>query len=803
MLALLSVRGVAACRCLIALALSLLLGATHSPLAAQYCLDLPAGYGGGDLPRALAAGDLNGDGDLDLVVGSSSVSVLYADGLGGFGVPRSFATEWTADALALGDLDLDGDLDVLASRLGATLQQMVLSNDGGELLESLLSDPGSRHSSIGDFNGDGLPDFAANVALDHEIAVFLGNGAGAFTRTKGIFTFDVWQMESADLNGDNRLDLVTIAGSGSAIEVVVHLGDGLGGLAPSVAFPATLGGLALVDMNGDGVRDLVYGQAVVRLGDGAGGFGPVVATHAGGVSALQVDDYDGDGHLDVAVADDAAPVVTVLRGNGTGQLLAGVPVGPLGSGGAGIYRLVSGDFDGSGTPDLAHLSRNTGRLTLLNNPGLGAALLPDATHDLLSNRVTHFVTGDWNGDGVVDLAAGTGGNTGGTGYGVAVALGDGNGSWQSLVVLPTTGAVVGLAARDADGDANLDLLIAVQGTGVVLGVASGTGTFALADVWALPTINSLATLDADGDGDVDLLGTDTSGVSLGLGTGAGQFVATPLIAVAGAALVRVGDFDSDGNADLFYRSWDGSQARFWLHAGTATAVFQTGVSWPAELGSAVRIADLNEDGRDDIVVQPVAGAGYWRAGAVTGGVTAEQPLPGVGTSLSVVDIDNDGHLDLLVDDSVFRGDGTGAFVPGVPLGWNELIAEVISADLDGDGLPDLIGRSTTRPTLFVGLRGVGPCETLLLRGACNGDASVDVADAVWLFRSLFDANFPLGCPEACDVNQDDLVDMADGVQLLQFLFGVGVTMSPAPIHATCEPAQSIVLPPCALSPACP
>ncbi|MEM7165040.1 MAG: VCBS repeat-containing protein [Planctomycetota bacterium] len=766
------------------------------PVQAQ-CVDRATSYGGGDLPRAFAAADVTGDGNVDLVMGSSGVSVLAGDGSGGFEVPRSYATSWTADALSFGDLDLNGTLDILPSRLGATVSQMLLLNGSQGLVETLLPDPGSRRSVVGDFNNDGLPDFAANVALDHEIAVFLGDGIGGFARQKGLFTFDVWEMVAADFDANGHLDVATIAGSGNAIELVVHLGDGLGGLSVHASYAATTGGLATVDIDGNGTLDLISGRAAVRLGTGTGTFGAVVWQHAGGVSAFEVADFDGDGDFDVAVADDAGPVVTMLFGNGAGVLAPAVPI-VLGVGSAGIHRLAAADFDGNGTVDLAHLSRHESRLTILSNSG-AAVFATLSSRLLLSNRLTHLATEDFDGDGSTDLVCGLGGNTGGTTYGLALALGDGAGGWSRLEVTETFGSVSGLATGDFDGDGATDVVAATSGAGVRLFTGDGTGNLTPAPAGLIaPPVRSLVALDLDADGDRDVVVAQPMLLHTLINDGFGGFTSVAIAAGQGYLSLVVGDFDGNGQEDVAHLEWDGTQTIVVARAGDGLGGFLAPVSVAGAAGSTLRVADLNEDGRDDLVVQPIGMATYWHAGDMTNLLGTAQLLPSAGNTLSVVDVDDDGHVDLLVDANVHVGDGMGNFTPAPMLTWATAMAEVQAEDLNGDGVDDLVARAMFRPEFTVALR--GPCPAEFVRGACNADAFVDVSDAVWLLHSLFDPSFQLNCPEACDVNDDEVLDMSDGVQLLQLLFGLATLPAPFP---DCGLATSMVFPSCTPSAMCP
>jgi hypothetical protein len=287
-------------------------------------------------PHLSAVGDLNADGRPDLVAtshDSHGVFVWLADGKGGFApAPRSPFQALSGGrphnhGLALGDVDGDGDLDVLTADDTAHAVAVLL-NDGRA---GFLAAPGSPFGvgrepypfALGDVNKDGRLDVVTPNVGGASISVLLGDGRAGFKpapRTPIAVTRRPYHVALGDLDGDGTVDAVTSHDDGSLATAL--LGDGRGGFRAAPGSPFDVGRrpwkAVLRDLDGDGRPDLVLGAegaVVVTLGDGRGGFQPLPGSPfaAGrGSWSVAVGDFDADGRGDIATADVEAGTLTVL-----------------------------------------------------------------------------------------------------------------------------------------------------------------------------------------------------------------------------------------------------------------------------------------------------------------------------------------------------------------------------------------------------------------------------------------------------------------------------------------------------------
>ena len=309
-------------------------------------------------------------------------------------------------------------------------------------------------AAVGDFNRDGRLDFAI---AGEGLQVFIGNGDGAFQPPASyLIGTGAFYVTAADLNHDGNLDLAVTDLNG--LFVLLGNGDGTFQAPTSVATPCGAYRVNTGDFNGDHKLDLLvtYNDgncpyASIFLGNGDGTFQepPINTTPSYSPAATGIGDFNGDGKLDLAVAEQFGSIsqVEILLGDGNGTFSSGATY-PVGS---EPLSVVVADFRGDGKLDLAVSSLSGGTIVLLGNgdgtfrPGEGFITL-DADW---------IISADFNGDGKPDLAVASQSSP----AGVNVILGNGDGTFQSPTFYPAGENDRYVASGDFNGDRKIDLLV--------------------------------------------------------------------------------------------------------------------------------------------------------------------------------------------------------------------------------------------------------------------------------------------------------------------------------------------------------
>lgn len=330
-----------------------------------------------------------------------------------------------------------------------------------------------------------------------------------------------------------------------------------------------------------------------------------------------------------------------------------------------------------------------------------------------------IVTGDFNGDGKLDLAVVNQGDGTTTNPGnVSILLGKGDGTFQAAVNYPAGQSPNSIAVGDFNGDGKLDLAVANQGIAlqaidgsVSILLGKGDGTFqAAVDYTAGKIPSSIAVGDFNGDGKPDLAVVNA----------ANSQTATPI----------------DGNLSILLGIGDGT--------------FQPAVDYqPCPSPASVLLADLNHDGNLDVIALDQSTAGMSGVLLGNGDGTFQLPLPfsAGGTGGFVLgDFNRDGNLDLVLHTNILLGNGDGTFQPAVALGLNFRSNVAVSADFNRDGKLDLVGSVVN--TLLVPPYNL-PVSFILLG---RGDGTFVSAPS----------NFPSGVipKTSADFNGDHLPDLA-------------------------------------------
>jgi hypothetical protein len=583
----------------------------------------------GNFHSGLAAGDLNGDGNPDLVATSATgfVSVWYAPGAFGIwmngGDYPTFAQN--ADWVELADLNGDGRLDAAVTDDAPYDRVSILLGTGAGGSSAFGSTStysvgsGPNTCTVSDVNADGRPDLLVaswNVAPFHgSLTVLTNQGFGSFsvavTHPFGLQEDEPFSVAAGDVTGDGRVDAVVANGTFGTVSVLTGNGNGTFGAKRSVGVGSAARGIALADVNGDGRPDVATSNlnantVQVLLNGPSGTFsGPIFRAGNDTPDSYNVDDrlvaslasadFNGDGHRDLVTVHRAAGTVSVMLGAGNGTYGAPVDIP------AGNYpqAVAAADFDHDGMMDLAVACAGNGTVSVLLGKGDGT--FKGKTSYGAGAGTADVVVADVNADGRPDLVtANAADNT------ISVLLkNNGGGGFKDRINVPAGTDPRSVALGDLNGDGRLDAVVAdSSGGGFSVLFGSGDGHFTYqfsANGGFGATSAALGDLDRDGALDLALSDTGNNLLRIFRGNGAGNFF-FGTITVPMSEPRRVGIADLDGNG--------------WLEVIVGARLGQTYLIYPFEPvpprgflrawavgaeGGAVLALDANEDGATDLV----------------------------------------------------------------------------------------------------------------------------------------------------------------------------------------------------------
>ncbi len=653
----------------------------------------------GEYTRPQVLGDFNEDGVLDLlsywIEGNPGKKAIHlGNGDGTFEeTDRHYACDEYFNMSRLGDMDNDGHLDIVGMYHHDSTGYISINyghGDGtflGRTLYFAVEDDyygyhsGTSHSvtslALGDFDGDGNQDvaFLDSYFIDYgyyfaieaaNTEILLGNGDRTFSdpvdlSVNGQDFVEPHHIFSADLNGDQRPELIRSYEYGMKLLIQVNNGDGTFTAGQDIEAAADVTTVSCRDVNGDGWSDLVaVGTGVsVHLGNGSGGFidhrryPSCQGGYSGGLT-----DLDENGSADILT----------MAWEGYGSILFAREDGRLGaartveSGTDQPQDLACGDFNEDGHPDLAVTThswwysgyyeswQHDPGLVVLTGDGSGGftRTLTLEVEPVLSD----LISVDLNHDGHLDLVA----NSLYYDPGYSVLLGRGDGTFEDPV--PYSGDGREMVTADFNGDGHPDLAM-TSGASLLVMPGNGDGTFGTAE--SIPVGRNpehLCTADFNNDGAPDLA---TSDRAIAINNGDGTF-ADPLHIGSGWSYdysITAAHLNGDEFLDLavLKRNTDSSyQAEVHFLTGTGDGTFVIGPihtvdysggfteSYPTSKPRLL-IEDLNGDGIPDLVITHHG----LQVHLGTGEFSFDEPLRlGTARMLRALahDLDNDGDLDL-------------------------------------------------------------------------------------------------------------------------------------------------------------
>ncbi len=767
----------------------------HADTCAGLSLNALMPVGGvGTTPNAVAVGDFDRDGLMDVAVansGSNSVSILLGNGAGGFtngpGSPISTGAMSNPVDIAAGDLDQDGILDLVVA-FGTTAQARVLRGlstppgsfdntdspsplnpfplnaiptriylapftSDADLDLVVLAEMGQRlllyggAAGIGftgaaltnidlsgvpgeqpsggatlDFNRDGRLDLAVVMRNQNLVRLYTGNGSGLLTpgTSAGVGT-GPRDVAVGDINRDGWPDLVTAdSGVGATASVLLNSGGMMPTLMPEPS--VTVGGVpirvALVDLDHDGVLDLAAldasGTPRVPAFQGRK-LGPPyfdVTAYAASLDPgsdprdLAVGRLTSDGRADlVTVTALSTPTQARVVENRSGTPCAGTSFARAPrayAAGDAPVSTAAADFDRDGRTDLAVAVENDKRLRLLKNvAGHFADFTPPTSIDVMPRIPAAVATADFDSDGNPDLVAAMGSPDT-----VQVFRGNGigglaPGDFEGIGVIPSA-IVVG----DFDGNGFPDVAATSEGSGFVYvylgdglgGLAAGLQT----GVGAAPRALVAGFFNADARLDLAVANSISNNVSILLGNGNGTFIPAAMSPVAvGISPQGIAAADIDGDMDLDLVTADNGSNTVSVLQNDGTGLFSLITSHAVPPNpTAVALLDLAGDPAPDVAVTSGGNRSLTvltNTGGTFGSPPSNHSVRNFPRAITPIDADADGRLDLAVPcrnaDSVVvllaRPPGPPPLLDAPRIGVGDRPRALVSADLDGDGDLDL------------------------------------------------------------------------------------------------------------------
>ena len=531
--------------------------------------------GDGAHSNAVIVADFNNDGQLDIAVanmGRGNVGIFLGSGSGEFSRQKKYSTGTDSEPISIvaGDFNNDDRLDIAVASSGLSNIGILLGLGNGDFSFQTTFSTGNdsypASVTVGDFNNDGQLDIAVANRRTDNIGILLGYGDGNFSSQRTYFigiNSQPTSIVAADFNKDSRLDIAVT--NGGADNVGILLGDGKGKFSPQTSYltDANSGPVSLVvgDFNNDTILDIGVANHYIStvslfLGYGNGTFSPQTVYSIGDDMwslSIAAGDFDNDNCLDIAVANQWAQNIVLLRGQGTGKF-------PYITYSSGIFvysmRITVGDFNNDGQQDIAVVNQDMDSIGVLLGYGNGNFQNPVVLSTGNTSNPITIATGDFNNDRQLDIAVA---NSGTKNIGIFLGHGDGQFSPQITYYTGFNSKPISVAVTDVNSDGRHDLVFADPSTKTIgIFLADVNGKFS--PLTGYPTGNNseplsivIADFNNDSWSDIAFVNVNISYMGILLGHGNGTFQNMKIFSTGTftrPVSLAVGDLNNDGNTDI-------------------------------------------------------------------------------------------------------------------------------------------------------------------------------------------------------------------------------------------------------------
>lgn len=706
-----------------------------------------------DSPNFIAVGDFNGDGNLDLVTanpGSNNVSVFLGTGDGSFSSPTNFSVGSEPKSVVVADFNDDGKLDLVTANFGSNDLFVLLGTGDGSFGSAINFVVGTYPGSVaaGDFNGDGKLDLASPNVYSDNLSVLLGTGDGSFGKATNLALWDDFprnnptSITAGDINKDGFLDLATLNSLSSSVSVLLGKGDGNFGKATNFPVPFDLFSAPVSftagDFNSDGFLDLattannfsydvfVYAASVL-LNKGDGSFGEATSFPVEfPVGSVSTGDFNGDGKLDLVISPQPylSENFAVLLGTGDGSFSepTNFPVE------FSSFSFATGDFNNDGLLDLA---ATNGSVFL--NSNTPTATLTIADNDSVNNDLP-----------IVTLASGASPSESGSSNGTFIITLD--------TPAPSEGLTINFNTTGSTANNPADYLFDLETSTNITAIGTNSFTIAPGVTSATLVLKPVDDAEIEIEGETVQLNLDPgSGYRLGYGnTAVAKFTPETNFSVGSfPTSVTAGDFNKDGFADLVTANQFSDDLSILLGTGDGSFGSATNFS----VGSfpiAVTSGDFNQDGFLDLAaanefsndISVLFGTGDGSFGSATNFNVGSGPV-----SVAAKDVNKDSFLDLVVTNfgdnnvAVLLNAKDGSFGTATNFSVGSSPSSVAVEDFNQDGLLDLATANfnTNDVSILLGIGdgnfgaatnfSVGLAPNSVTVGDFNQDGFLDLATA--------------------------------------------------------------------------